>query len=514
MDDLKTLDMSLSFPRKGFNKLLKEKQEQLGELQREIRDKGIPVIIVVDGWFTSGKSEIINSIVQSLDSRGYKLNSGFSESADAKRKPFFWQYWRNIPEQGKISLFEESWYHKAMLRNTAKDAAIYQPSLAYSDINSFETQLIQDNNLVIKLFLHVSQKQLQKRFKNTKKFLNGVGGFGRKKHFHAFYNLEVKDYDKMLSAYEDMLRQSNTAISPWFTIEADNMRYAQLKIFDILIKLLTDKLENATRINTIYVPNTINLHNNDPIDKLDLTKTLNKDVYERELEKYQNRLKELQIKLVANKIPMVIAFEGSDAAGKGGAIRRIISALDPRGYYVVPISAPKGAERTHNYLWRFWCEMPSKGQVALFDRTWYGRVLVERVEKFATEQEWTRAYSEINELESLLVHDDVVLVKFWLQIDKDEQLRRFKAREESNLKKWKITDEDWRNREKWDEYAVAVRDMLVETSTSYAPWTIVSATCKYYARIKVLKTIVSAIEAKLDTIVLSKSVKFGKRWED
>lgn len=510
MDDLKTLDMSLSFPRKGFNKLLKEKQEQLGVLQREIRDKGIPVIIVVDGWFTSGKSEVINAIIQSLDSRGYKLHSGYSESADAKRKPFFWQYWSNIPNHGQFAIFEESWYHKAMLRNTAKEAAIYQPSLAYSDINSFETQLIQDNNLVIKLFMHISEKQLQKRFKINKKMLKGILDFAHKEALNDFDKLEVKDYDRTLAAYEDMLRQTNTAISPWFTIESDNVRYAQLKIFDILIKLLTDKLADHSKINAIYVPNSINLHNSDPIAKLDLTKTLAKETYERELEKYQSRLKELQIKLVLNRTPMVITFEGSDAAGKGGAIRRIIAGLDPRGCYVVPISAPTGAERTHNYMWRFWKEMPSKGQIAIFDRTWYGRVLVERVEKFATEQEWSRAYSEINELESLLVHDNVILVKFWLQIDKDEQLRRFEERANNPLKSWKITDEDWRNREKWDEYALAVRDMLVETSTSYAPWTIVEATCKYYARIKVLKTIVNAIEEKLSTVIPAKKFKFDK----
>lgn len=504
MDDLKTLDMSLSFPRKGFNKLLKEKQEQLGALQREIREKGIPVIIVVDGWFASGKGEIINSIIQALDSRGYKLHSGYSESADAARKPFFWQYWTNIPDQGQFAIFEESWYHKALIRNTSKETAIYQPSLAYSDINSFETQLIQDNNLVVKLFLHISEKQMQKRYKTSRKMLKSIVDFGKKAALNVLDRMEVKDYQKTITAYEDMLRQTNTAISPWFTIEADNMRYAQLKIFDILIKLLSDKLASPAKVNAIYVPNTINLHNSDPIAELDLTKSLDKETYERELEKYQGRLKELQLKLMLNKIPMVITFEGSDAAGKGGAIRRVIAGLDPRGCYVVPIAAPKGPERTHNYMWRFWKEMPSKGQIAIFDRTWYGRVLVERVEKFATEQEWNRAYSEINELESLLVHDNVILVKFWLQIDKDEQLRRFEERANNPLKNWKITDEDWRNREKWDEYALAVRDMLVETNTSYAPWTIVEATSKYYSRIKVLKTIVKAIEDKLAALEAAK----------
>lgn len=510
MDDLRTLDMSLSFPSKGFNKLLKEKQEQLGALQREIREKGIPVIIVIDGWFASGKGEVINSVIQSLDSRGYKLHSGYSESAQAKNKPFFWQYWTNIPEQGQFAIFEESWYNKTLKRNTTKKTDIYQPSLAYSDINSFETQLIQDNNLVIKLFMHISEKQLQKRFKQNRKTIKNVVDFAKKYVLSSLDKLEVKDYPKTLAAYEDMLRQTNTAISPWFTIESDNLRYAQLKIFDILIKLLTDKLANPTKVNAVYVPNTINLHNSDPIAELDLSKSMDKETYVRELEKCQSRLKELQLKLIVHRIPMVVTFEGSDAAGKGGAIKRVIAGLDPRGCYVVPISAPKGEERTHNYMWRFWREMPSKGQIAIFDRTWYGRVLVERVEKFATEQEWTRAYSEINELESLLVHDNVILVKFWLQIDKDEQLRRFEERSNTPLKNWKITDEDWRNREKWDEYALAVRDMLVETNTSYAPWTIVEATCKYYARIKVLKTIIQAMEEKFESVKPVKKFKIDK----
>ena len=190
-------------------------------------------------------------------------------------------------------------------------------------------------------------------------------------------------------------------------------------------------------------------------------------------------------------------FEGSDAAGKGGAIKRLLEPLDPRGYYVTPISAPKGDEKTHHYLWRFWRAMPSRGQIAVFDRTWYGRVLVERVENFAKPDEWGRAYGEINELEAQLIHDGMIVVKLWLQIDKDEQLKRFQDRQNNPDRNWKITDEDWRNREKWDDYELAKKDMFAATNTNIAPWTLVEATCKYYARIKVLKTVIKAIEKNL-----------------
>ena len=216
-----------------------------------------------------------------------------------------------------------------------------------------------------------------------------------------------------------------------------------------------------------------------------------------ELKKYQDKLQSLQFELIAKRIPMIILFEGSDAAGKGGAIKRLTQPLDPRGYYVTPISAPKGEERTHHYLWRFWRAMPAKGQIAVFDRTWYGRVLVERVEGFATDKEWQRAYGEINDLESQLVHENIILVKFWLQIDKDEQLKRFTERQNNPARNWKITDEDWRNREKWDQYEDAVNEMIQKTSTTYAPWHILESVDKRYARIKALKIVIEELEKAL-----------------
>ena len=201
----------------------------------------------------------------------------------------------------------------------------------------------------------------------------------------------------------------------------------------------------------------------------------------------------LHSELDSRRIPVVLGFEGWDAGGKGGAIKRLTEAMDPRGYVVNPTAAPSAVEKNHHYLWRFW----KAGHVAIFDRTWYGRVMVERIEGFCTKEEWQRAYKEINDMEAHLAHSGAIVLKFWMHIDKDEQERRFKERMENPEKQWKITDEDWRNREKWDQYEEAVNEMVIRTSTSYAPWIIVEGNDKYYARIKVLESVVNAIERRL-----------------
>ena len=233
------------------------------------------------------------------------------------------------------------------------------------------------------------------------------------------------------------------------------------------------------------------------LETIDLDVKLTRNDYLAQKTEYQLRLMKLAQEVYFQKRPVVIGFEGWDAAGKGGAIRRLTERIDPRGYVVHPIAAPKGEDATHHYLWRFWRRLPSRGQIAIFDRTWYGRVLVERVEGFAAEAQWRRAYQEINQFERELVDFGTILVKFWLHISKAEQLARFQAREHTPYKAWKLTDEDWRNREKWELYAEAVEDMLQRTSTTYAPWTVVEANDKYHARVKVLKTLVDALERGL-----------------
>jgi polyphosphate kinase 2 (PPK2 family) len=226
--------------------------------------------------------------------------------------------------------------------------------------------------------------------------------------------------------------------------------------------------------------------------------TLTKAAYKKELLKYQGQLNILMRSPEFKKrMSLVVAYEGADAGGKGGNIRRVTAALDARYYNIIPVAAPTDEEKVQPYLWRFWRHVPGKGRVTIFDRTWYGRVLVERVEGYCSEADWMRAYSEINDFEEQLVRNNILIVKFWLAISKEEQLRRFKEREKIGFKRFKITEEDWRNREKWDAYEQAVCDMVDRTSTDIAPWTIVEGNSKYYARIKVLKTLCDTIEAAL-----------------
>ncbi len=238
------------------------------------------------------------------------------------------------------------------------------------------------------------------------------------------------------------------------------------------------------------------------LETIDLNKSISKEEYVRDLIRYQLQLRDLAYQLYVQKRPMVIVYEGWDAGGKGGNIKRVTEKLDPRGYEVYPIAAPTGEDKTHHYLWRFWRRLkpPDEKQILIFDRSWYGRVLVERLEGFCTEAEWKRAYREINEFERQLVDFGTILVKFWIHISKEEQLHRFEARQETPYKAWKLTDEDWRNREKWDLYEEAINDMLLKTSTLTAPWTIVEGNCKWYARIKALKTLVEALTNELDYI--------------
>lgn len=231
---------------------------------------------------------------------------------------------------------------------------------------------------------------------------------------------------------------------------------------------------------------------------IDPKQSISKEEYEQTLVPHQVALHALGYQVYAQRRPVIIVYEGWDAAGKGGNIKRVTERLDPRGYVVHAIAAPRGDDKTHHYLWRFWRRLPEKGQIAIFDRSWYGRVMVERIEGFCTEEEWKRAYREINRFERQLVDFGTILFKFWIHISQEEQLRRFEAREGSQLKSWKLTDEDWRNRQRWEDYAEAVNEMLRKTSTLTAPWTIIEGDCKWFARIKALQTLVEGLSQELN----------------
>jgi len=392
-----------------------------------------------------------------------------------------------------MSIMDKSWYKETILKRAKKNE---ENGVSYPEIKAFERQLAKDGNVLVRFFIHTSEKNIDKRIDDLKKEENFPQALQE--------NLKEKldNYDKYIDAFEEMLESTDSDYAPWAFIEGDDINFATIKVFMLLINIMENRLLENKNLNSAddgmhMFDSEIADLNSSILDKVDLSKDMDKDDYEKELEKCKEKLSFLSYELVNKGIPAVIVLEGWDAAGKGGLIRRVTSAFDPRFYNVIPIGKPNDWEKSHHYLWRFWNEFPSKGNVHIFDRSWYGRVLVERVENLATKEEWRRAYKEINEMEKSIVNFGGIVLKFWLHIDKEEQLNRFEAREDKEHKKWKITEEDWRNREKWDDYKVAVDEMLYRTSTSYAPWDIIEFNSKKFGRIKAMKKIIEAFEEKI-----------------
>jgi polyphosphate:AMP phosphotransferase len=361
---------------------------------------------------------------------------------------------------------------------------------AFEEINNFERQLTDDGHMIIKFFLHISRDEQKERFKRLQK--NPMTAWrvtqtDWKKH---------KQYDTYYDIIDNMVALTNSAHAPWHVFSAQNWRFAAISVFETVIECVSKKL---AELKTTPKPATVELPpvKRSMLETSELSKELTRDEYDHQRRIYQQRLWELEHEIYFRRLSVVIVYEGWDAAGKGGNIKRLVRKMDPRGYEVIPVAAPNDLELAHHYLWRFWLKMPKTGHFAIFDRSWYGRVMVERIEGYAAEHEWKRAYQEINEMEALLVNYGMLIFKFWIDIDHEEQLRRFKDREELPSKKWKITEEDWRNRKKWQNYREAIDDMLYRTNTQYAPWTIVESNCKLYARIKTLKTVVREIEKYL-----------------
>jgi len=308
-----------------------------------------------------------------------------------------------------------------------------------------------------------------------------------------------KEYD---DAVTRMYRESDAdAPIPWVKLKAKNNYIATATAQKVMIEVLGKRVRLAKgRGISIPKPNRPSVMprfaNAPKLSQVDLSQSLSKKEYFKVIEEKQARIHDLHNEMYRRRIPMVMVYEGWDAAGKGGNIRRLTARMDPRGYEVIPVAAPNDIEKSHHYLWRFWSEFPKAGHVAIYDRSWYGRVLVERVEGFCKEWEWKQAYREINEMEENFVNAGTILVKFWLHIDPKEQLQRFKARELNPDKRWKLGEEDWRNREKWVPYEKATNDMFLRTHTHHGPWTIIEANCKRFARIRALDTVIEAIEKR------------------
>lgn len=472
-------------------------KEDLARLQREARDLKVPVMIVFEGWETSGKGTMINELLMPLDPRGYHAYFINDPTEEEYFRPFLWRFWSKTPAKGRIAIFDQSWYRRVSVEkiNGVLTAAEYES--AFEDINSFEKQLSDDGVLIIKFFLHISRSEQEKRLKALES--NPATAWKADKKAWKMH----KHYGETIEIYEKMIQETDTEYAPWTVVEAHSKKFAKLKIFSKVAGAMTQKidaLKNNGEEKTTVQPSVEALNSNmasSVLNKIDLSKIMQREDYEKDLKKYQKRIREIEYEIYSRRIPVIIAYEGWDAAGKGGNIKRMVENCDPRGYGVIPVGSPNDEEKNHHYLWRFWNKIPKAGHIAIFDRTWYGRVLVERIEGFCSVAEWKRAYREINEMEKQFTNFGTILVKFWLHIDADEQLRRFEERRNTPSKNYKITEEDWRNREKSKEYQTAVDEMLFRTNTAYAPWVVVESNDKCYARIKTLKTIIDAVESRL-----------------
>lgn len=449
-----------------------------------------PVVIVIAGVDGAGKGETVNLLTEWMDPRHIQAHAFGAPTDEEAERPAFWRFWRALPPKGKIGIFFNSWYTAPILQRTYKETRNPDLDASMEEIRRFERMLAAEGTLVLKFWFHLSKERqrerLEKLEKNPKTRWRVTETDWR--HF--------KLYDRFRKVSERALRETSTAEAPWIVVEGTDERYRSLTVSKAILAELRRRLDDpapkAPECHTAPLLQPVN--GVDLIQRLDLSRKLPKHDYEAELLTWQGKLATLTRKRAYRDISVIAVFEGSDAAGKGGAVRRVTAGLDARQYQIIPIAAPTEEERAQPYLWRFWRHVPRRGKLTVFDRSWYGRVLVERVEGFAAEADWMRAYTEINDFEEQLVRNRTVLVKLWLQVSKDEQLRRFQERETTSFKRFKITAEDWRNRDKWDDYERAVCDMVDRTSTEIAPWTLVEAEDKYYARIKVLRTLCEAIE--------------------
>ena len=491
---LKKCDLTKKTDEKTFTAKIVPLQQRLGELQRQLRDETIPVIVIIEGWNASGITMTIQELIRFLDPRGFTLSSIGVPTEDEQKHPLMWRFWNRIPAAGRIGIFARGWYSRALAEETGGPGWEQRMDRAIGSINRFERELSDDRTIIIKIFLHISKKEQKKRLllRETDPLTSWMITKGDW-DFH-------RDYDAYIPIFDEFLKKTDTPYAPWTVIGATDANYTILTCYQTVVKTLEKNItviqqkkksgkETRSRFSPVIVP----------VARRSAAPDLHeKKEYEARVAAAQKKVRDLQYLLYKRNIPLAIVFEGRDAAGKGGTIMRLAHDLNPRGYSVMPVSAPNDYEKEHHYLWRFIRNYPAAGHITIYDRSWYGRVLVERVEGFCAKPDWKRAYSEINEMEEEFRNWGGGLLKFWLEVSPEEQLKRFEQRETDPLKQWKITDEDWRNREKWDLYGEAIDEMFAKTSTKYAPWTVIESDDKWYARTKTLETAVAYCEKLLE----------------
>jgi polyphosphate:AMP phosphotransferase len=476
------------------------------QAQTELRTAAaFPVIVVFAGVDGAGKGDTVNLLNEWMDPRWIVTRAFGDPSDEEQERPEYWRYWRALPARGRIGLFLSSWYSRPVLDRVAGrlDANALEERL--NRIVEFEQTLAEDGALILKFWMHLDKARQKKHLKSLEKDRR----LRWKVTAAEWKNWRM--YDRFIDAAEHTISQTSRGNAPWTIVEGADARYRSLTVGTMILDGIRGRLaqveaERAAQGRATRRPggkagrtkaSSDGLGGASMLSSLAVAKERVKGNPEEQIFLAQGRLNLLQRKARARGVSTILVFEGWDAAGKGGAIRRVTASLDARDYQVLPIAAPTDEERAHHYLWRFWRHLSRAGRVTIFDRSWYGRVLVERVEGFATEKEWRRAYAEINQFEDQLSRHGIVLVKFWLHVTKEEQLRRFKEREAIEHKRWKLTEEDWRNRTKWNAYESAVNEMVERTSTRCAPWTLIDANDKAGARLNVLKTVGDRLEKAL-----------------
>jgi polyphosphate:AMP phosphotransferase len=458
--------------------------------QFALRESKRSVVIIVSGVDGAGKAMLVHRLNEWLDPRGVATHGFRDHLTDEEvQRPRQWRYWQALPPRGQTAIFFGSWYTWPITDHVRGHTTKPQLLARLERIRFLERMLTQDGVLFLKLWMHLPREQQLANLKNVRK--------QPRLHWRC---IPEDLSDKLLNrrfraASEKVIRETDTAYAPWHVIEASDQNWREISAGRLLANLLHQSSPAKPAGGGMVAPEPpaeILPNDNTILDQVDLSHHVEKPEYREQLKHRQKKLTDLSWRLHDRGKSAVLVFEGWDAAGKGSAIRRLTQAMDPRLFRVIPIAAPTAEEHAQHYLWRFWRQLPRDGRITIFDRSWYGRILVERIEGFATNHEWLRAYREINEFEEQLAEHGTVICKFWLHVSKEEQLRRFEQRQEVKYKQHKITDEDWRNREKWDEYKAAVNDMVARTSTSYAPWTLVPADDKRHARLQVLKTVSEA----------------------
>lgn len=490
---LETAELGVKIPKDVYKREVEATRTSLLAAQSRLEQADLAVVVMIAGTGSCGKGEVVNLLHEWLDARGLQTHPLERPSDEERDRPPMWRYWRRLPQRGEMAIFFGGW-------ETARAAGVPLRKLPPAELDQqldrhveFERMLSHENTLLVKIWLHLSKPAQRKRLK--KLAADPHEDWRVTKEDWRMY----KRYDDLRRVGEHLIRRTSTAEAPWHIVEATDVRYRNLTVAQRLLAALEGRMAElaaapprSPSAPAFLTPAPVNV-----INQLDLSRQMPDDDYKPQLARLQEKVARLTRRLREERHSLILVFEGNDAAGKGGAIRRVAEAIDARDSRVISVAKPTDEEAAHPYLWRFWRHLPRRGKVTIYDRSWYGRVLVERVEGFCTPREWQRAYGEMNAFEEQLTEFRTILLKFWLAISPDEQLRRFEAREATPYKQYKITPEDWRNRDRWQAYEAATCDMIERTSTDVAPWTLIEANDKNYARIQVLRTVVRALEREL-----------------